>query len=85
MTDFFQMQVLKCSAWSGISRMVAGKRSSSSGLGTLKTAQVLSATNRKLYWELLYDPDGKTYAFSVLPVERAEYDASGNRTTMFVK
>jgi len=47
--------------------------------------QVLCATNRKLYWELLYDPDGKTYAFSVLPVERAEYDASGNRTTMFVK
>jgi hypothetical protein len=47
--------------------------------------QVLSATGQKLSWELLYDTDGKAYYLSLLPVKRAEYDAFGNRTTLFVK
>lgn len=47
--------------------------------------QVLSATGDKLYWELRYDADVKEYALNLVPVMRAEYDAYGNRKTVFVK
>jgi hypothetical protein len=47
--------------------------------------QVLSATGEKLYWKLLYDTDGKRYFLNLLPVQKAQYDAFGNRTTVLVK
>ena len=47
--------------------------------------QVMSATGQKLYWKLLYDTDGKRYFLNLLPVQQAQYDAFGNRTTVFVK
>jgi len=47
--------------------------------------QTLSAAKVKLYWDLYYDHDVNRYAFSVLPLLRANYDASGNRTTDLVR
>lgn len=47
--------------------------------------QTLSAAKIKLYWVLYYDADGKTYALSVLPLMKANYDESGNRTTVLVQ
>jgi hypothetical protein len=47
--------------------------------------QTLSATNLKLYWHLYYDNDVKLYMFNVLPLMKATYDASGKRTTDFVR
>ena len=38
----------------------------------------------KLVWELLYDTDGKTYYFSLIPKQRAHYDAFGGRTTEMI-
>jgi hypothetical protein len=38
----------------------------------------------KLYWRLYYDHDVKMYGFSLLPLMKANYDASGNRTTVLV-
>ncbi len=48
-------------------------------------AQTLSAAKLKLYWRLYYDHDVKMYGFSLLPLMKANYDASGNRTTDFVR
>jgi hypothetical protein len=47
--------------------------------------QTLSAAKMKLYWRLYYDRDVKMYGFSLLPLVRANYDASGNRTTVLVR
>jgi len=47
--------------------------------------QMLSAAKVKLYWDLYYDHDVNRHAFSVLPLLRANYDASGNRTTALVR
>jgi hypothetical protein len=47
--------------------------------------QTLSATNLKLHWHLYYDNDVKLYMFNVLPLMKATYDASGKRTTDFVR
>jgi hypothetical protein len=47
--------------------------------------QTLSATKMKLYWHLYYDNDVKSYALNVLPLMKATYDASGKRTTDFVR
>ncbi len=47
--------------------------------------QTLSAAKIKLYWDLYYDHDVNGYAFSVLPLIKANYDQSGNRTTDFVR
>src|SRR5256885_1665504 len=47
--------------------------------------QTLSAVKMKLYWRLYYDHDVKMYGFSLLPLMKANYDASGNRTTDFVR
>jgi len=47
--------------------------------------QTLSATKMKLYWRLYYDRDVKMYGFSLLPLMKANYDASGNRTTDFIR
>ena len=47
--------------------------------------QTLSATKMKLYWRLYYDHDVKMYGFSLLPLMKANYDASGNRTLDFVR
>jgi len=44
--------------------------------------QTLSAAKMKVYWRLYYDHDVKTYGFSLLPLVRANYDASGNRATV---
>jgi hypothetical protein len=52
--------------------------------GTL-LLQTLSAAKIKLYWDLYYDHDVNKYAFSVLPLVKANYDASGNRTTVLVR
>ncbi len=46
--------------------------------------QTLSAAKMKLYWRLYYDHDVKMYGFSLLPLVRTNYDASGNRTTVLV-
>jgi hypothetical protein len=46
--------------------------------------QTLSAARMKLYWRLYYDHDIKTYGFSLLPLPKAEYDSSGNRTKVLV-
>jgi hypothetical protein len=47
--------------------------------------QTLSLIKTKLYWLLPYDNDVKTYAFNLLPLRKATYDASGKRTTDFVR
>jgi hypothetical protein len=47
--------------------------------------QTLSAAKMKLYWRLYYDHDVKMYGFSLLPLMKANYDASGNRTTVLVR
>jgi hypothetical protein len=47
--------------------------------------QTLSAAKVKPYWRLYYDHDVKMYGFSLLPLMKANYDASGNRTTIFVR
>ena len=47
--------------------------------------QTLSAAKVKLYWHLYYDNDVKMYALNVLPLTKANYDASGNRTTTLVR
>jgi len=47
--------------------------------------QTLSAAKIKLYWDLYYDHDVNGYAFSVLPLVKANYDVSGNRTTVLVR
>ncbi len=47
--------------------------------------QTLSAAKMKLYWRLYYDRDVKMYGFSLLPLMKANYDASGKRTTDFVR
>jgi hypothetical protein len=44
--------------------------------------QTLSAAKTKVYWRLYYDHNVKMYGFSLLPLARANYDASGNRTTV---
>jgi hypothetical protein len=44
--------------------------------------QMLSATKLKLSWHLYYDNDVKMYALNLLPLRQAQYDASGNRTTI---
>jgi hypothetical protein len=46
---------------------------------------ILHLTGKKLYWKLLFDNNTKVYYFNVLRVEQAQYDASGNRTTVWVK
>jgi hypothetical protein len=43
--------------------------------------QTLSAANAKLYWHLYYDNDAKMYALNVLPLMKANYDSSANRST----
>jgi hypothetical protein len=45
--------------------------------------QTLSAAKLNLYWRLYYDHDVKSYGFSLLPVVKASYDASGKRTTEY--
>jgi hypothetical protein len=47
--------------------------------------QTLSAVNMKLYWRLYYDHDVNTYGFSLLPLVKASFDASGKRTTVSVE
>jgi hypothetical protein len=47
--------------------------------------QTPSATKMKLYWRLYYDHDVNMYGFSLLPLMKANYDASGNRTIDFVR
>ncbi len=47
--------------------------------------QTLAAAKMKLYWRLYYDHDVKMYGFSLLPLMKANYDASGNRTTVLVR
>jgi hypothetical protein len=47
--------------------------------------QTLSAAKIKLYWHLYYDNDVKMYLFNMLPLRKANYDASGNRTTVLVR
>jgi hypothetical protein len=47
--------------------------------------QALSSARLKFYWHLYYDSDGKTYALNVLLLKKAIYDASGNRTTVWVQ
>jgi hypothetical protein len=47
--------------------------------------QTLSAAKLNLYWRLYYDHDVKSYGFSLLPLMKATYDASGKRTTDFVR
>jgi len=47
--------------------------------------QTLSAAKMRLYWRLYYDRDVKMYGFSLLPLMKANYDASGKRTTDFVR
>ena len=47
--------------------------------------QTLSGANMKLYWRLYYDHDVKMYGFNVLPLMKANYDASGSRTTVLVR
>jgi hypothetical protein len=47
--------------------------------------QTLSAAKMKLYWRLYYDNDVKMYGFSLLPLTKANYDGSGNRTTVLVR
>ncbi len=47
--------------------------------------QTLSAANVKLYWHLYYDNDAKMYALNVLPLMKANYDSSGNRSTESVR
>lgn len=47
--------------------------------------QALSAAKIKLYWHLYYDHDVNQYALNVLPLMKANYDASGNRTTEVVR
>ena len=47
--------------------------------------QTLSAAKIKLYWLVYYDHDVNQYALNVLPLRKAHYDASGNRTTQFVR
>lgn len=46
--------------------------------------QTLSAAKMKLVWRLYYDHDVNMYGFSLLPLMKANYDASGNRTTVLV-
>jgi hypothetical protein len=46
---------------------------------------ILETTGTKLRWKLLFDNNTKVYYFNVLRVEQAQYDASGNRTTVWVK
>jgi hypothetical protein len=46
---------------------------------------ILETTGTKLSWKLLFDNNTKVYYFNVLRVEQAQYDASGNRTTVWVK
>jgi hypothetical protein len=46
--------------------------------------QTLSAAKMKLYSHLYYDNDDKSYALNLLPVTKAEYDASGNRRLVLV-
>jgi hypothetical protein len=47
--------------------------------------QTLASAKIKLYWHLYYDNDAKMYALNVLPLMKANYDASGNRKTDFVR
>jgi hypothetical protein len=47
--------------------------------------QTLSVAKIKLYWHLYYDNDVRMYALNVRPLKRANYDASGNRTTVLVR
>lgn len=47
--------------------------------------QTLSGINVKFYWLLYYDADAKAYFFNVLPLMKASYDESGNRTTVLVQ
>lgn len=47
--------------------------------------QALAAASVKLYWHLYYDDDDKSYFLNVVPLRKAEYDASGNRTTVLVR
>ena len=47
--------------------------------------QTLSATKMKLYWRLYYDNDVKMYGFRLLPLMKANYDVSGNRTTVLLR
>jgi hypothetical protein len=47
--------------------------------------RTLSAVKVKLYWVLYYDHDVQLYMFSLLPLMKANYDASGNRTTVLVR
>jgi hypothetical protein len=44
-------------------------------------SQLLSAAKLKMYWRLYYDHDVKLYGFSLIPLMKAKYDASGKRTT----
>jgi hypothetical protein len=46
---------------------------------------ILETTGTKLCWKLLFDNNTKVYYFNVLRAEQAQYDASGNRTTLWVK
>lgn len=47
--------------------------------------QTLSAAKIKLYWHLYYDNGVKMFALNVLPLRKANYDVSGNRTTDLVR
>ena len=47
--------------------------------------QTLSAAKMKVYWRLYYDRDVNMYGFSLLPLMKANYDASGKRNTDFVR
>jgi hypothetical protein len=44
--------------------------------------QTLFEARMKLYWRLYYDHDVKMYGFSLLPLMKANYDASGNRVLL---
>lgn len=46
--------------------------------------QAISASWTKLCWHLYYDYDEKAYFLNVVPLHKAHYDASGNRTTELV-
>ncbi|MGB2591878.1 MAG: hypothetical protein WA853_15245 [Candidatus Acidiferrum sp.] len=47
--------------------------------------QTLSEAKMKEYWRLYYDHDVRMYGFSLLPLMKAHYDASGNRTTVLAR
>lgn len=47
--------------------------------------QVISQAKLRLYWVLLYDPHFEMFGFSVRAARRAQYDASGNRTTVQIR